>query len=51
MEKIQALKKLEIILANINAKSCKEKMDEIVNTNNIRHIIGYRSLNKSLFKN
>ena len=45
---IQALNKLEILLANINTRSCKEKIDEIVNTNGIIHIIGYRSLNKSL---
>ena len=48
IENIQAIIKLEIILANINTKSCKEKIDEIVNTNDIVHIIGYRSLNKSL---
>ena len=48
IENIQALKKLEILLANINTKSCKEKIDEIVNTNDIIHIIGYRSLNKTL---
>ena len=48
MENIQALNKLEILLANINTRSCKEKIDEIVNTNDIIHIIGYRSLNKSL---
>ena len=48
MENIQALNKLEILLANINTKCCKEKIDEIVNTNDIIHIIGYRSLNKIL---
>ena len=48
IENIQALKKLEILLANNNTRSCKEKIDEIVNTNDIIHIIGYRSLNKSL---
>ena len=48
IEEIQALNKLEILLANINTKSCKEKIDKIVNTNDIIHIIGYRSLNKSL---
>ena len=48
MENIQTLNKLEILLANINTKSCKEKVDEIVNTNDIIHIIRYRSLNKSL---
>ena len=45
---IQALNKLEILLANINTKYCKEKIDEIVNTNHIIHIIGCRSINKSL---
>ena len=48
MENTQALNKLQILLANINTKCCKEKIDEIVNTNDIVHIIGYRSLNKSL---
>ena len=48
MENIQALNKLDILLANINTKSCKEKVDEIVQANDIIHIIGYRSLNKSL---
>ena len=48
IENIQALNKLKILLANINTRSCKEKIDEIVNTNDILHIIGYRSLNKSL---
>ena len=48
IENIQALNKLEILLGNINTKSCNEKIDEIVNTNDIIHIIGYRSLNKSL---
>ena len=48
IENIQALNKLEILLANINTRSCKEKIDELVNTNDIIHIIGYRSLNKSL---
>ena len=43
IENIQALNKLEILLANINTRSCKEKIDEIVNTNDILHIIGYRS--------
>ena len=50
MENIQASKKLETLLAIINAKSCKEKMDEIVNTNDTIHNIGYRSFNRSLFK-
>ena len=45
---IQTLKKLEILLANNNTRSSKEKIDEIVNTNDIIHIIGYRSLNKTL---
>ena len=48
MENIQPLNKLEILLANINTKTCKGKIDEIVNTNDIIHVIGYRSLNKSL---
>ena len=48
IENIQALNKLEILSANINTRSCKEKIDEIVNTNDILHIVGYRSLNKSL---
>ena len=48
IDNIQALNKLEILLANINTRSRKEKIDEIVNTNDIIHIIGYRSLNKSL---
>ena len=48
MENKQALNKLEILLANINTKCCKEKIDEIVNTNDIVHIVGYRSLNKGL---
>ena len=50
IENIQALNKLEILLANINTRSCKEKIDEIVNTNDILHIVGYRLLNKSLIK-
>ena len=48
IENIHALNKLEILLANINTRSCKEKIDELVNTNDIIHIIGYRLLNKSL---
>ena len=48
IENVQTLSKLEILLANINTKSCKDKIDEIVNTKDIRHIVGYRSLNKSL---
>ena len=48
MENIQALNKLEILLANNNTKSCKEKVYEIVQANDIIHIIGYRSLNRSL---
>ena len=48
MENIEALNKLELLLANIDTKSCKGTKDEIVNTNDIIHIIGYRSLNKSL---
>ena len=37
-----------MFLAIINTRSCKEKIEEIGNTNDIIHIIGYRSLNKSL---
>ena len=48
IENIQALNKLEILLANIITRSCKEKTDEIVNTNDIILIIGYRSINKTL---
>ena len=48
IENIQALNKLEILLANLNKRSCKEKIVEIVNTNDILHIVAYRSLNKSL---
>ena len=48
IETIQALNKLEILISNINTKSCKEKIDEFINTNDIFHIIGYRSLNESL---
>ena len=48
MENTQALNKLEFLLANINTRSCKDKIDDIVNTNDIVHIIGYRSLNKIL---
>ena len=40
IEEIQALNKLEILLANINTKSCKNKIDEIVNTNDIILFIG-----------
>ena len=29
-------------------RSCKQKIDELVNTNDIIHIIGYRSINKSV---
>ena len=47
-EKRQALNKIEKLLANIKTKSCKEKIDEIFNTNDTIHNIGYRSLNKSL---
>ena len=48
IENIQALNKLEILLANLNKRSCKEKIVEIVNTNDILHIVAHRSLNKSL---
>ena len=48
IDNIETLNKLEILLANINTRSCKEKIDELVNTNDIIHIIGYRLLNKSL---
>ena len=48
IEEIQTLNKLEILLANINSKSCTEKIDEIVNTNDIIHIIAYRTLSKSV---
>ena len=48
IENIQALTKLEILLANNNTRSCTEKTDEIVNISDKIHIIGYRSLNKSL---
>ena len=47
IENIQALNKLEILLANFNTRSCREKKDEIVNTIDILHIVGYMSLNKS----
>ena len=45
-ENIQALNNLEILLASIIMKSCK-KTDNVVNTNDIKHIFGYRTLNKS----
>ena len=48
LENLQALNKLELLLANINTKYCKQKIDEIVNTNDIINNIGYRSLNKSV---
>ena len=48
IEIIQPLNKLEILLANINTKCCKNKIDEIVNTNDTILIIGYSSLNQSL---
>ena len=48
IENIQALNKLESLLANIITRSCKEKIDDIANTNDIILIIGYRSLNKTL---
>ena len=37
-----------MFLAVNNTRSCKEKIEEIGDTNDIIHIIGYRSLNKSL---
>ena len=48
MEKIQAVSKLEILLANINTRSCKEKIDDFVNIIDIIHNIGFRSINESL---
>ena len=48
MENIQALNNLEIFLANSNTKSCEEKIDNIVKTNDMVLIIGYRTLSKSL---
>ena len=41
IENVQTLNKLEILLANISTKYCKDKIDEIVNTNDIIHVIGY----------
>ena len=43
MKNMKALKKLEILIANISTKSCKEYSDDIVNTNDILHIIGFRT--------
>ena len=40
--------KLKILLAKTKTKSCPEKLDEIVYTNDILHIVEYRSLNKSV---
>ena len=48
VENIQPLNKLEALLAKTKTKSCREKLDNIDNTNDILQIIGYRSLNKSL---
>ena len=48
IENIQPLNKLEILLSNINTKTCRDKIDEIINTIDIIHIIGYRLLNKSI---
>ena len=49
-ENVQYLKKLEHLWAKINTKSCKARIDELINTKKIIHIIGYRILNKSLTK-
>ena len=38
-ENIQHLNKLEVYLAIINTKSCKEEKDDIVNTIEIVHIV------------
>ena len=35
MENIQDLNKFEIFLAKFNTKPCKEKVDDIVSTNDI----------------
>ena len=35
MENIEALNKLEVFIANINTKSCREKIDDFVSTNDI----------------
>ena len=48
LEIIKALNKLEIFSAIFNTRSCKVKIDDIVIRNDIVHIIGYRTLNKSL---
>ena len=40
MERIQASNKLEIFSANNITKSCREKIDDNVKTNDIVHIIG-----------
>ena len=45
---MQAVNKLEFLLANINAKACNRNIGELVITNDILRIIGYRTLNKSL---
>ena len=48
MKNIQASNKVEILLANINTKSCQEKLDIIVNTNDRVHIFVCRTKNNSL---
>ena len=45
----QTLNKLEILLAKINTKTCNGKIDKLANTDDIIHIIGYRSLSKNPF--
>ena len=50
MGNIQALNKLEVLLENIITKSCKGNIDDIVNTNDVLHNIGHRTINKSLNK-
>ena len=47
MGNIQALNNIDVLLANIITKSCKEKIDDSVNTNDLLHNIGYRALNKN----
>ena len=48
VEIIHALNRLKILLSNINSKSCSIKIDEFFNTGDRVHIIGYRTLNKSI---
>ena len=40
--------KLENLLAHINIKNCKDKIDELVKENDVIHILGYRKLAKIL---